>query len=192
MYKYLKRGCKEDTARFFSVDLRQWAQTETQKIALIIRKHFFNVSVTEHLHRLLREVVESPLSETFKSHPDTVLGNQATVPARSLLLHGLSTGCSFLQGTSTCSGMGSCMGYSVDICSIMVLLGLRGDNLRHCGLHHRLQGSLCSSAWSTSSSSFFTDLVLSWFSPSRQPSTTQPLAHLPPRDGMGERIERAK
>ncbi|KAK4807093.1 hypothetical protein QYF61_018434 [Mycteria americana] len=35
--------------------------------------------------------------------------------------HGVSTGCSFLQGTSTCSGVGSSTGCSVDICSDVVL-----------------------------------------------------------------------
>ena len=31
---------------------------------------------------------------------------------------------------------------------------------------------------------------LSWFNPSRQLSTTQPLAHCPPTPGMGERIRK--
>jgi len=38
-----------------------------------------------------------------------------------------------------------------------VLPGLQGDSLPHHGLH-RLQGNLCSGAWSTSSPSFFTDV----------------------------------
>ncbi|KAM9590835.1 uncharacterized protein ACIBXB_005885 [Morphnus guianensis] len=49
-------------------------------------------------------------------------------------------------------------GLQVDICSTMDLHGLQGDSLPHHGLHHRLQGNLCSGAWSTSSPSFFTDL----------------------------------
>jgi len=53
-----------------------------------------------------------------------------TARTRSLLQHGLFTGCSFYQGTSTCS--------TVD------LHGLQEDNLRHRGLHHGLQGNLCS------------------------------------------------
>ena len=59
--------------------------------------------------------------------------HRVTAPARSL--ERLSTGCSFLQGTST-----------------VVLHGLEGDNLRH----HGLQRNLCSGAWSTSS--FFINL----------------------------------
>jgi len=35
--------------------------------------------VTEHWHRLLRQVVESPSSEIFKSHLETVLDNQLSV-----------------------------------------------------------------------------------------------------------------
>ncbi|KAK4810770.1 hypothetical protein QYF61_007744, partial [Mycteria americana] len=45
----------------------------------------------------------------------------------------------------------------VDICSTVDLHGLQGDSLPHHGLHHGLQGNLCSSAWNTSSPSFFTD-----------------------------------
>ena len=40
-----------------------------------IRRHFFTLRVTEHWHRLPREVVESPLLEIFKSYLDTILGN---------------------------------------------------------------------------------------------------------------------
>ena len=47
---------------------------------------------------------------------------------------------------------------SVDSYSAMVLHGPQGDNVHHHGLHHRLQGNLCSGTWSTSSPSFFTDL----------------------------------
>jgi len=40
----------------------------------------------------------------------------------------------------------------------MVLCGLKGSNLLHHGLLHRLQGNLCSGTWSTSSPSFLADL----------------------------------
>ena len=72
----------------------------------------------------------------------------AWVPHRvlpeNLLQCGVSMGCNFLQSISTCS--------TVD------LHGLQGDSLSHHGLLHRLQGNICSGAWSTSSPSFFTDL----------------------------------
>ncbi|KAK4810786.1 hypothetical protein QYF61_008758 [Mycteria americana] len=61
---------------------------------------------------------------------------RAAVPARGLLQRRLSTGCSFLQSTSTCSSMGSSIGCRVDICSTMVLHGLQRDNLSH----HAAQG----------------------------------------------------
>ncbi|NXE20027.1 AT2B1 ATPase, partial [Ardeotis kori] len=56
---------------------------------------------------------------------------RATAPARSLLLCGLFTGCSFLQPTSACCSVGSSMGCSVDICFSVFLCGLQGDNLPH-------------------------------------------------------------
>jgi len=48
-------------------------------------------------------------------------------------------------------------GLQVDICSTMDLHGLQGHSLPHHGLYHKLQGNLCSSSLSTSSS-FVTDL----------------------------------
>ncbi|KFP52071.1 hypothetical protein N323_13035, partial [Cathartes aura] len=46
-----------------------------RKVPLNIRKHSSTVRVTEHWHRLPREIVVSPSLEIFKSHLDTVLGN---------------------------------------------------------------------------------------------------------------------
>ena len=51
-------------------------------------------------------------------------------------------------------------GYRTDICCIVDLHGLQGDNLYHYGLRHMLQGNLFSSAWSIFCLSFFTDLAL--------------------------------
>jgi len=46
----------------------------------------------------------------------------------------------------------------VDMCFTMDLHRLQWDNLPHHGLHHRLQGKLCSCACITSFCCFFTDL----------------------------------
>jgi len=40
-----------------------------------MQKNFFTVMVTEHWKRLLREVVESPSMEIFKTHLDTNVCN---------------------------------------------------------------------------------------------------------------------
>ncbi|KFW95368.1 hypothetical protein N336_04559, partial [Phalacrocorax carbo] len=49
-------------------------QLKHRRFSLNIRKHFFTVRVTEHCHRLPREVVESPSLEIFKRNLDMVLG----------------------------------------------------------------------------------------------------------------------
>jgi len=87
------------------------------------------------------------------------MGSQAL--PENLLWHGLFSPW-VLAGP--CSSMGSQRGHSfhwvhppapawapfhglwVDICSSMELHGLQEDSLPHHGLHHRLQGNLCSDA----------------------------------------------
>ena len=48
-------------------------------------------------------------------------------------------------------------GLQVEFCSTVDLRGLQGRSLPHHCLHHRLQGKLCSRAWSTYFPSFCTD-----------------------------------
>ncbi|KAK4832897.1 LOW QUALITY PROTEIN: hypothetical protein QYF61_026447 [Mycteria americana] len=81
VYKYLKGGRKEDTARLCSVVPSDRTRgnghnLKHRRFPLNIRKHFFTVRVTKHWHRLPREVVESLLREIFESNLDMVLGNQ--------------------------------------------------------------------------------------------------------------------
>uniref|UniRef100_A0A8B9MTF9 SPATS2-like protein n=1 Tax=Accipiter nisus TaxID=211598 RepID=A0A8B9MTF9_9AVES len=83
--------------------------------------------------------------------------HRATGPARNLLQRGLPTGSQPPFGIHLLR-RGILHGLQVDISSTVDLHGLQGDSLPHQGLHHRLQGNLCSSTWSISSLSFFTDL----------------------------------
>jgi len=81
-YKYLEERCKAEGARLYSVVPSDRTRGSGHKLKhrrfpLIIRKDFFfTVRMTEHWHRLLKEVVESPFLEIFKSHPDIILANQ--------------------------------------------------------------------------------------------------------------------
>lgn len=68
----------------------------------------------------------------------------AAGPARNLLHCGLlSMGCIFLHGTSSCSGTWSSVGYSVDVCSIMVLHKLQVNDFFHNDLCPGLLGNPC-------------------------------------------------
>jgi len=86
--------------------------------------------------------------------------HRSTGPARSLLQHGLPIGSQPLLGTSTCSNTEST---TSEICSTMDLHMLQGVSLPHHGLHHGLQGNLCSGAWSTSSPSSLTSVSAGLF-----------------------------
>jgi len=79
-YKYLKGGCQEDGARFFTVvpsdrtrgNGHKWKHS---KFHLNTRKNFFTLRETEHWNRLPREVVDFPSLEIFTTCLDVVLCN---------------------------------------------------------------------------------------------------------------------
>jgi len=77
-YKYLKVGCQEDGARFFSVvpsdrTRGNGHKPKQRKFQLNMRKNFFSLRVTEPWNRLPREVVDFPSLEIFKTRLDKVL-----------------------------------------------------------------------------------------------------------------------
>lgn len=80
----------------------------------------------------------------------------------NLLLHGLVSmrcgSCWEPAPAWALPGLQFPSGISCICCRTRSSMGCRGDNLLHHGLLCRLQGNLCSGAWSSSSPSFLTDL----------------------------------
>jgi len=110
------------------------------------------------LHELLQRksfpratVLQEQTAPAWVPHGVT---SPASRPAPAWALHGVTA--SFTH--SPAPAWGPFHGLLMDLCSTVDLHGLQGDSLPHHGLLHGLQGNLCSSTWSTSSSSFFTDL----------------------------------
>ena len=81
VYKYLQGGCKEDRARLCPVVPSDGPRGSGQelkhgRVPLNFRKCFIAVRVTEHRHRVPREVVASLSLEMLRICVDTVLGRQ--------------------------------------------------------------------------------------------------------------------
>ena len=79
-YKFLKGGCQEGGARLFSVlptdrKIGSGHELEDKKFCMHVRNNFFTATVTEHWHRLLRDVVESASMEILRTHLDAFLCN---------------------------------------------------------------------------------------------------------------------
>lgn len=85
VYKFLKGRCEEDGVRLFSVVLSAKTRgsghkLEHQVFLLNIKKHFCTVQVTDHWHRVPREIVVSFL-EIMRSCLDMVLDTLLWVSA---------------------------------------------------------------------------------------------------------------
>ena len=69
-----------DETRFFSVvhsdrTRNNGLKLECRKFYTNVQNNFFMVRVMEHWNRLLRDVVESPSMEIFKTHMEAYLRN---------------------------------------------------------------------------------------------------------------------
>lgn len=79
----------------------------------------------------------------FKNHCSRVLLHGVESFRKRQFQHGFPMGCSSFQ--ASCSNVALSMGCTVDVCSDMVLQGLKRDNVLNHILLHRLQENLCSS-----------------------------------------------
>lgn len=82
VYKYLKRGCKENKNSSFqwcpvTLPMAMGTKMKHRRLCQNIRKHLFTVSVTKHWHRLPSGVVVSPSLEIFRTCLDMVIGGYA-------------------------------------------------------------------------------------------------------------------
>lgn len=79
IFKYLKRGCKDET-RIFSVlpsDRTRGSEhkMEHRRFRLNIERCLFTVKLTEYYNKLFREVVISSSQAILKSHLDMILSS---------------------------------------------------------------------------------------------------------------------
>ena len=110
------------------------------------------------LHKLLQR--GSPRGHKPGQQTCSGLGSSlhgAAGPGRSLLQHGLPTGSQPPLGIPLLWCGVPSTGCRWRSAPLWTSMGCR-DSLPHDGLHHGLQGNLCSGTWSTSSPSFYTDL----------------------------------
>jgi len=80
MFQYLKDSYKEDGDSLFIESHMEkirfnWYKSLLGKFQLDTRGNFFTKRTTSHWNNLLREVVDSPTSDTFKIQLDRVLGH---------------------------------------------------------------------------------------------------------------------
>ena len=119
---------------------------------LIMLQHFHSFLTTLFPSSTARSLLKNSFSINLSFPCGIVLQEQIDalqVPHGRQFLHGLSTGCSFLQAKSTCCVVGSSTNCRIDICSDVVLDCLQGGNQILHAPFHRLQGCVCSGALST-------------------------------------------